>query len=260
MASSAAPTRWVLLRGLARESAHWDDFPRRFAAAVPGAQCFPVDFPGTGVHWRKASPSTVAGLMAAVRTEALRRSAKFGQAPLFLLSISLGSMVAIEWARHYPDELAGIVLINTSLGGLNPWYDRLNWRVLPAMLRIARERDVARRETAILKLTSSAPAVRADLVEARVDAYRQRPIGGRTVLRQLWAAACFRPRPDKPRIPVLLLSGLGDRMVAPRCTADLGRIWAVEPRRHPTAGHDLPLDDPDWTVRSVREWLDDVRR
>ena len=31
-------SNWVFLRGLTRESAHWGDFPQRFAAALPGAR------------------------------------------------------------------------------------------------------------------------------------------------------------------------------------------------------------------------------
>ncbi|MBM4201695.1 MAG: alpha/beta hydrolase, partial [Gammaproteobacteria bacterium] len=208
-----------------------------------------------GVHWRELSPFTVGGIMEAARAEALERSAAFAAAPLFLLSISLGSMVAIDWAQRFPDELAGVVLINTSLAGLSPAYRRLRWRILPEMLIIARERDVARREAGILRLTSNAQPFRRELIDARVQADRRHPVSGRTLLRQLWAAARFRPSLEKPRVPVLLLSGQGDRMVSPRCTEDLAELWNLEPRRHPTAGHDLPLDDPDWTIDSVQQWL-----
>jgi hypothetical protein len=26
-------------------------------------------------------------------------------------------------------------------------------------------------------------------------------------------------------------------------------------REHPTAGHDLPLDDPDWVIGEIAQWL-----
>lgn len=260
MHHEATASRWVLLRGLVRESAHWDDFPQRFAAGVPGAQCYSVDFPGTGVHWQTLSPFSVAGIMEAARAEALACSQALSSAPLFLLSVSLGAMVAIEWARRHPAELAGIVLINTSLGGLSPPHHRLNWRVLPDMLRMALERDVARREEQILRLTSNAASISPELIAARVDAYRRHPVSGRTLLRQLWAASRFRPRLEKLPVPVLLLSGQGDRMVSPGCTDALARVWQLEPLRHPTAGHDLPLDEPEWTIEVTREWLRGLAR
>ena len=50
---------WILLRGLTRERAHWGDFPERLRAAFPGQQFHLVDLPGTGIHYREASPATV---------------------------------------------------------------------------------------------------------------------------------------------------------------------------------------------------------
>jgi len=54
---------------------------------------------------------------------------------------------------------------------------------------------------------------------------------------------------------MLLLSSRGDRLVDARCTDALAAAWGLKPRVHPWAGHDLPLDDPDWTIRQVRQWL-----
>jgi pimeloyl-ACP methyl ester carboxylesterase len=167
-------------------------------------------------------------------------------------------MAGIAWGLRYPRELAGLVLINTSLAGLSPPHRRLNWRILPEVLALAGERDIARREEGILRLTGNTGPFNRELIDARVEAFSQRPVSGRTLLRQLWAASRFRPSMEKPRVPVLLLSGLGDRMVSPRCTDDIARVWCQEPRRHPTAGHDLPLDDPDWVIQRVKEWQQQV--
>jgi pimeloyl-ACP methyl ester carboxylesterase len=55
-------------------------------------------------------------------------------------------------------------------------------------------------------------------------------------------------------LPVLLLNSLGDRMVDPGCTQAIARAWQIEPKTHPCAGHDLPLDDPGWVVEAVVDW------
>lgn len=244
---------WVFLRGLVRESAHWDDFPERFAQAMPGARVHLVDLPGNGRYWRQPSPLSLRLMMEAARRDALEMIGPVGQ-PFYLLSISLGSMVAVEWARRYPGELAGAVLINTSLRGLSPLRQRLSWRCWPLLARIAATADVARREALILKLTSALPEPRPGLLESRVAVHQRHPVRLGNVFRQLWAAASHRPPRAKPSIPLLLLNSLGDRMVDPECTEAMVRLWDLDPKTHPWAGHDLPLDDPDWVVAAVGDW------
>ena len=73
-----------------------------------------------------------------------------------------------------------------------------------------------------------------------------------TFLAQLWAATKFRPPPADPaqRFPerLLVLSSAADRLVDPRCSADLARHYGAEHRVHPWAGHDLTTDDGEWVA------------
>lgn len=248
---------WIFLRGLVRESAHWDDFPVRFASDIPGARVHLIDLRGNGKHWDLPSPLALEEMMECARAEALAMLAKEKdpQEPIYLFSISLGSMVAVEWARRYPQEVAGAVLVNTSLRGHSPLHKRLSWRAWPLLLRTAVESDPARREQLILRLTSRTFVNDAALLESRVAIFMRHPVRAANIFRQLWAAARYRPPRDKPAVPLLLLNSLGDRMVDPSCTETIARHWAVEKTSHPCAGHDLPLDDPDWTIAAVRDWL-----
>jgi len=75
------------------------------------------------------------------------------------------------------------------------------------------------------------------------------------ILRQLRAAITCRAAPTPPSIPVLLLSGHHDRLVNAECSLALAQRWGCDIRLHPTAGHDIPLDDGEWVARQVREWL-----
>jgi hypothetical protein len=34
----------------------------------------------------------------------------------------------------------------------------------------------------------------------------------------------------------------------------MSRAWRAELREHPSAGHDLPLDDPAWVAGRIAEW------
>ena len=51
--------------------------------------------------------------------------------------------------------------------------------------------------------------------------------------------------------PLLLLAGAGDRLVDPACSRRLARTWQVPLLEHAQAGHDLPLDDPDWVAHQA---------
>ncbi|HEY5138312.1 MAG TPA: alpha/beta hydrolase, partial [Methylococcales bacterium] len=50
---------WLLLRGLARESAHWGDFIPLLQSAFPDASVTMVDLPGTGRFYKEASPRSI---------------------------------------------------------------------------------------------------------------------------------------------------------------------------------------------------------
>ena len=183
----AAPPTWVLLRGLTREAAHWGCFADDFASAWPGSTVITLDLPGNGQCHRQASPATVAGMVAAARAELVRR----GVAPPYhLLALSLGAMVATEWARVAPDEVQASVLINTSLRPFSPFYRRLRPRNYAALLRMVLQPATAnQREQTVLRLTSQ----RADEHQAVVPAWAAvraaRPVSTANALRQLMAAA-----------------------------------------------------------------------
>lgn len=253
MATAETESNWLFIRGLMRESAHWNSLPEQFMTMLPGTRVHCMDLPGNGKYWRQASPLSMKAILECVRHETrdiLRQSE-----PLYLFSISLGSMLAIEWAYRYPRELAGMVLINTSLRGLSPFYRRLSWRCWPLLVRILMTQNNIDREQRILTLTSRYHAQDHALASVWSEIFEQHPVQRRNALRQLWAAACYRPPLALPAVPWLLLHSAGDDMVEPSCTKALCKQWQTTAYCHPTAGHDLPLDAPDWTIATVKNWL-----
>lgn len=242
---------WILLRGLTRECGHWGEFPAQLAARLPGARIVALDLPGNGALHRQRSPTRIADMLPACRAQ-LRAQDIAG--PYHLLAMSLGAMLALAWAAAYPQELAGGVLINTSLRGVSPFYRRLRPRSYPALLGVLAGGDSHAREAAILRLTSA----RADpaLLETWSALRRRHPVTPRNALRQLLAAARFRVPAQPPAVPLLLLSGAADALVDPRCSAELAARWQLPLCQHPTAGHDLPLDDGPWVAERIAAWLD----
>ena len=242
---------WILLRGLTRECGHWGEFPAQLAARLPGARIVALDLPGNGALHRQRSPTRIADMLPACRAQ-LRAQDIAG--PYHLLAMSLGALLALAWAAAYPQELAGSVLINTSLRGVSPFYRRLRPRSYPALLGVLAGGDSHAREAAILRLTSA----RADpaLLETWSALRRRHPVTPRNALRQLLAAARFRVPAQPPAVPLLLLSGAADALVDPRCSAELAARWQLPLCQHPTAGHDLPLDDGPWVAERIAAWLD----
>lgn len=248
------PGTWVLLRGLVREQRHWEEFPARLAAALPpGSRVVCIDLPGNGVYWQQRSPSSIAGMVEAARQDL---AAQGVPGPVHLLALSLGAMTAFEWMSRYPDEVGGAVLLNTSLSAFSPFWQRLRPRNYLRILRdVLLRRAPEHRERMVLEVSTNLLADREFYVQRWTGYARERPVSVGNSLRQLLAAARYRAPANPPRCPVLLLNGAGDRLVDPRCSDAIAGALHLPLRRHPTGGHDLALDAPDWVVAQVTGFI-----
>jgi pimeloyl-ACP methyl ester carboxylesterase len=249
---SGSPT-WVLLRGLMREQRHWGDFPATLARALPGASIVTPDLPGNGTRHAQDSATRVAEMVECCRQELQARGIA---APYHLLALSLGGMVAVEWASRYPQEIARCVLINTSMRPFNPFHQRLRWQNYGALLRQLLLGDAGSQEALILRLTSRRNALGNRALLARWLSYQQQyPVSRRNALRQLLSAARYRAPAIRPVMPVLVMAGAQDQLVDHRCSQRLARAWQADCLIHRDAGHDLPLDEGEWVAQSVARWL-----
>ncbi|WP_433705404.1 alpha/beta fold hydrolase [Paraburkholderia sacchari] len=239
--------RWILLRGLTRESRHWGAFAPLLEAR--GDAVLPIDLPGNGMLAHLRSPVDIDAYVDAVRAEAQRHGA---QPPHRVLAMSLGGMVASAWALRFPDELEQLVLVNTSMRPYSRFYERLRPAAWPALLGAAWHWRDGVAEAAIHERTCA----RRDTLAADLDAWcairASAPVSRANALRQLLAAARYAVR-GVPPCPVLVLSSREDRLVNPACSARLARAWGAAHREHLWAGHDLPHDDPQWLVDAVSE-------
>jgi len=254
-------TRWVLLRGLSREQAHWGDFPQTLAyARAPGDSVLCLDLPGAGALCDQPSPLRVEAMVQACRAQlsALTVAAPgLPPIPTVLVGLSMGGMVATAWAQAWPLELAGLVLVNSSARRFSPALQRLRWAALPALLGLlwAQLRgDAAAQERAVLRLTSAQPQHHGAALAAWCAVRQARPVALRNVLRQLLAAARYRGPAQPPGVPVLVACSAADRLVSPTCSVRLAQRWHAAICQHPWAGHDLPLDDGPWLATRIAQW------
>lgn len=249
-------TTWVLLRGLMREARHWGEFPLQFQNGVDARNVVTLDFPGNGSLHAQDSPNTVAGMANHCRAQLTQLGYK---PPYRVLALSLGAMVAVEWSQQHPAEIENMVLINTSLAPYNPFYHRLRPANYAALFRFLVSGSVLQRERLILHITSTlerSELQQSVLLEQWVSYAHECPVTRANILRQLQAAIFYRDAPAKPDLPVLLLAGRNDRLVNMKCSLALAKIWDCAIKIHPTAGHDLPLDDGFWVTQQVTEWLE----
>ena len=249
--------QWILLRGLTRESAHWGEFADRFQQALPGDKMLALDLPGNGQLHQAQSPLSVHDMVQACRQSmAVRAMAP----PYHLLAMSLGAMVAAEWARVAPGEVAGCVLINTSMRPFSPFYHRMQWHNLAPLLQLAlqwRLADAA--ERIVLRITSNRAPERSAVIAQWAVVRRQRPVSAANALRQLLAAARYRASVVAPAAPTLLLGSQQDQLVSSRCSQAIAKAWGRPLHMHPFAGHDLTLDDPQWVIDEVLRWVAEPR-
>ncbi|HEY9101114.1 alpha/beta hydrolase [Chitinimonas sp.] len=247
---------WVLLRGLGREARHWGAFPAALGTALGGATVLTPDLDGNGGRHRLASATTIAGQLQGLRQQLAEVLA---QGPVNVLALSLGGMVALEWAQTQPREVARLVLVNTSVASLNPFWQRLRWRNYPRLLSLPM-RGLAEREATILAICSNEPAARAAALPQWQAWQRESPVSTANLLRQLAAAARYRPRPGWPLCPALIVCSRQDRLVQSICSRTLAQATLWPLRCHATAGHDLPLDAPTWLAAEVAAWVASLER
>lgn len=252
---------FVLLRGLAREAGHWLEFPaqlRQQLCQALGTECevHCIDFPGCGEYHQESALTSVSAMTDHARTEL---HVHLGQplsesigAPVYLLGISMGGMVALDWVQRFPQEIQGLVLINSSTGNQPFW-----WRLRPGAwftMLLALTLPLRQREALVLRKVSNQLADYQQRLQQWLAIQQQRPVSRDTIITMLQAAASFIPQIS--HFPQgLILASKQDRLVSIRASEALAQRFQWPLCIHPTAGHDLPMDDSHWVVQQITQWL-----
>jgi len=249
-----APQTWVLLRGLTREAGHWGHFMPTLQAQLPeGARIVTPDIAGNGVLCGEPSASSVPAMADQIRQQLLAMGLK---PPYHVVAMSLGAMVTVAWMHAHPQEVASAVLINTSLRPHSPFWHRLQPRQYPTALRLIFSRPSPLAwEQAVMRMTCQHPKDADATMQHWLRLRAQHPVSLDNALKQLWAASQYRAPQQAPDAPTLLLHSAKDQLVHPDCTRTLAKRWRWPVACHPTAGHDLPLDDGPWVAQQIAHWL-----
>lgn len=244
--------KFTLIRGLAREQFHWDQFPTILRKKFPEAELEMLDLPGNGQFASVISPLDPLEYLQFLRSYSnfVKQKEK-----TIVISVSLGAMISYQWSLLYPEELAGMVFLNTSLAP-SPFYRRMRPSGFVRLVAAAKTKDLYQRERKILELTTQMLGNRLLPIASEWGAHAKiRRTSLTSTLHQLWTAAHMQRKKDPPQVPCLLLSSEKDELVHPSCSEDLARFWGVSHKIHPRAGHDLALDDPEWVVENIFNFL-----
>lgn len=260
-----ASLKIVLLRGLAREAEHWRSFPEQLQAQFAhrfvdqSLTILTPDFPGCGVLHDQSALSSIAAMTDQLRSFLNSSAQNENQnepkqtQKLLLVGLSMGGMVALDYAQRFADEVEGIVLINSSTGADLLWR-RLKpavWLRVPFILSA----PIFLREQWILKLVSNDRETWVDNCNHWQQIQRRHPVSRQTFKTMLKAASRFKP-PKTCSVPGLVLSSDNDHLVSPLCSGSIAATYGWPIHTHPEAGHDLALDAPNWVVSQMLDWLE----
>jgi len=237
---------FVLIRGLLREQRHWGEFKQILQKQFPLSDIITLEIPGNGRLYQQTSANNIAAYTESLRSQLPR------QGNINLIALSMGGMIALDWMNKYPTEINSAVLINTSVRPHSPFFHRLRWQCYPAIFSMLRN-SAEQIEQQILDLTSNTYENKTELLKQWQQWRKQNPVSKSSALNQLIAAARF-SNPEKPLHPILIVSSKNDRLVNHSCSKKLHDIWNSDYQQHDTAGHDLPLDEPQWLAQTIYQW------
>jgi len=239
-------TPFVLIRGLFREQRHWGRFPALLSKAFPDSDVICVDIPGAGRRNMELSPTSIESMVDKIRDDFDARVS------VNIIAISMGGMIGLQWAAMYPDEVNSLICINTSAKNYSTFCHRLRPKNYFNIIKAAFS-NVKYREKAIYSLVSNRPE-NTEVINGWISYAEEYPISKRNFFRQLLAAFRFDiTRPVSCR--VLFISSLNDNLVSHIATKAIAEKWLAPMIVNTLAGHDIPLDDPQWLCDKVESFI-----
>ena len=238
------PQNWVFIRGLTRSHFHWFDFKTQFENKFKSKNVFAVELPGSGELSKLKTPCDISKIITELKKQLPNLPTPFG-----VIGISFGGMIATQWAIDYPSEISHIVLMNTSSKS-SPFYHRFRPALYFNFLKAVLFPTANIIEKFILTSTCNTKnweSVFSKCVEFQI----KNPIQISNLIQQLRLAAKseFKIKPD---CKTLILASKNDRLANYKCSLNIAQRWGLTPHIHPTAGHDLPLDDSTWILEQIQ--------
>jgi pimeloyl-ACP methyl ester carboxylesterase len=247
---------FILIRGLARESGHWNDFPTLLKEQFPNAKIHFIDLPGAGKWHTTDFPIGKMRVIDFVHDQIVELK-KENKGSWAIIAISLGGMVSLKLLEAYPNDADCAFIINSSARDLSPFYKRLYYKVYKSFLGTLTSTDIRDRERKILNFTTNhlSDNQKEKISKEWADIHQERPMLMTNVARQLlWAAKTKSPTSVQTKL--LILAGKGDILCHYSCSENLAKKLNKSIILHDTAGHDLTSDDGPWVIDRVNDFIE----
>ncbi|MCO5114479.1 MAG: alpha/beta hydrolase [Bdellovibrionaceae bacterium] len=245
-------TSFLFLRGLGRNQYHWGD-QSAFRMAF-GNQVYFLDQPGFGENINVRSPASVPAITDRLNEQWESLNVDKDSKKV-LVGLSLGGMVSMDWVSRYPETWDYLILINSSVKDLSPFWQRLKMQNYISLIKISMMSDPLEREEAVFDLTCNMSDKESTL-NWWDEIYQKYPPDIVDITNQLYAASKFKsPKSLPERLKTLVLTSKADRLVSYKCSVAISKKYNTDIRFHNQAGHDLVLDDLFWCVAQIKEWL-----
>ncbi|MCO4753162.1 MAG: alpha/beta hydrolase [Bacteriovoracaceae bacterium] len=243
----------LLIRGLARERRHWAHFIEEASKAFPKANIISCDIPGAGIHHQRISPSSFDEMISFMREECI---SKLVPGKTLVLALSLGGMLAKRWSELHPDDFQYMILLNSSFKGINPLHHRLRPQAWTYFLRLFFTFSVRKREKLILKLVSNKEQTELkEQLNLWESIQKTSPVSRVSFINQIRAALSFTPDTTRPETKRLILAAKADRLCSYKCSEKIAKKWDSPIEYHPSAGHDVPIDDSQWLIDKINSFF-----
>ncbi len=244
----------IALRGLIRGKRHWGQYIEAIESDLPGVKILTYDIPGNGTRYQEKSPTTIDQYVDDLRAQMIKDITPNTEVHIF--AMSLGAMIGSRWVERYPEDFNSAIFANTSFKGISPFYERFRPEAMAKLVQILLSPGAFRKEKNIIELISNEEEERKkELYDHWKNLQVNNPVSYANAFRQIWAAKKFAPSKAKPAVPVLLIASENDRLCSYKCSEAIAKEWNAELRIHPSAGHELAFDAPDWTKEQIEQWL-----
>ncbi|MEZ4704730.1 MAG: alpha/beta hydrolase [Bdellovibrionota bacterium] len=244
--------RWFFIKGLTREAEHWNQFIDQFLVAFPEVETQQIDLPGSGQLHSQRAPLLMKHVVESIESRIQLEPESYDN---YVFAASMGAMAAYKWIHRNPGAFKAAILVNTSMSVVCKPYERFNFRMIKFFPKIiGHYKSYAFRESFIFDATHANKEDRQHVLEQWVDIQRRKPISLWNSISQLISSALFY-HPETSKIPILLMRGMGDELVNPSCSEKLKDVWKTELVTHPSGGHNLMHDDPQWVLTHVKQFL-----
>lgn len=246
-------TCYLFLRGLGRNQFHWghhESYKKEL-----GHEVYFLDLPGFGLNFKKKSPLKILEITNELKKEWDLISARHPESKKTLVSVSLGGMVALDWANRYPQDWEELILINSSASDLSPPWERLRPKNYFRLLKIFLSSNINYIESVIFEMTCNMKddVQKKKRIKEWVVIAKRYPLLRLNFLRQLFAAMRFKS-PEKINQKALVLTSRKDQFVSSKCSERIQKKYNFSIQYLENAGHDAAVDEFEEMIKAIKNF------